>query len=284
MRTNDLSDSADVSPRLVGVIHLPPLPGSPRFASEAQRFEAIVDRAAAEARLLATAGFDGVIVENFGDTPFFRDAVPPETTACMTACATAVRAAVPDLALGINVLRNDGLAALAVAVATGARFIRVNVLTSARVTDQGIVEGDAATLFRMRSALRADDVAVWADVDVKHSSPLGSRTLEAETNDLVERACVEHVLVTGDGTGARVAMDTLERVAAAAGPARVWIGSGATPDSLPTLLRVAYGIVVGSALRENGRAGAPLDLHRVNTFADAFRSATARSDAPPRDA
>jgi membrane complex biogenesis BtpA family protein len=126
--------------RLLGVIHLPPLPGSPRFGGD---FGAVLGAAARDARALVEGGFDGIIVENFGDAPFVPDAVAPITIASMTACALAVRAEAPLLALGINVLRNDAEAALAIAIACGASMIRVNVHTGSRVTDQGLIEGRA---------------------------------------------------------------------------------------------------------------------------------------------
>src|SRR4051812_46125055 len=118
---------------LVGVIHLPALPGSPRSELTA---DACARSAAADARVLADAGYDAIIVENFGDTPFFATKVPPVTVAAMTACAVAVRAAAPAIALGINVLRNDAESALSIALCTEASFVRINVHTGARVTDQ----------------------------------------------------------------------------------------------------------------------------------------------------
>jgi predicted TIM-barrel enzyme len=115
-------------PRLVGVIHLPPLAGSPRASLDAKACE---QRATEDAKVLAGSGFEIVMIENFGDAPFFAGRVPAVTVAAMTSCAVAVRAAAPSLALGINVLRNDAESALGIAVAVGAACIRVNVLCSA---------------------------------------------------------------------------------------------------------------------------------------------------------
>ena len=167
---------------LVGVIHLPALPGSPASASSA---EECARSASDDARALAAAGYDAIIVENFGDAPFFATRVPPVTVAAMTACALAVRAAAPGVELGINVLRNDAEAALSIAACTGANFVRINVHTGARVTDQGLVQGEAATTLRLRRALGVEKIAIWADVDVKHSAPLGApRPLVQEVEDL----------------------------------------------------------------------------------------------------
>jgi membrane complex biogenesis BtpA family protein len=257
---------------LVGVIHLPPLPGSPRSrlsAGECAR------AAATDARALADAGYDAVIVENFGDAPFFASRVPPVTVAAMTASALAVRAAAPELALGVNVLRNDVEAALSIAVCTQASFVRVNVLTGARVTDQGIVEGDAATALRLRRALLAEGVAIWADVDVKHSAPLGAaRPLVQEVEDLTKRGLADVVLVTGEGTGKGVDVAGLAVVKAAA-ERPVLVASGATLATLPQLTASCDGVVVGSALRAGGVPGGPIDARLAAEFAAAFRAAFA---------
>lgn len=250
---------------LVGVIHLPPLPGAPRFGGD---FPAVLDGAAHDAEALAAAGFDAVIVENFGDAPFFRGDVPPETVAAMTlACAAARRASA--LPLGVNVLRNDGEAALAVAAATGARFVRINVLVGARVTDQGLVEGDAARVLRARARMGADAVGIAADVDVKHSVPLGARALspEDEALEAVERALADAVIVTGGRTGSEADRGVIERVRATIGHAPVWLGSGARHDTLKSWLHVVDGVIVGSALRADGRAGGPIDAARAREFA-----------------
>ena len=172
-------------PLLLGMVHLQPLPGSPRHRPERGRQRpGWLAEAIADARALSRAGFDGVIVENFGDTPFYPRRVPPVTIAGMAVAAAAVRSELPrDLLVGINVLRNDAVAALGIAAAVGADLVRVNVLSGAMVTDQGIVQGDAAELIRMRRDL-APGVRVFADVRVKHARPLAPRPLEDEVIDL----------------------------------------------------------------------------------------------------
>jgi membrane complex biogenesis BtpA family protein len=230
--------------------------------------------AASCARALAAAGYDAIIVENFGDVPFFAGKVPPVTVAAMTACALAVREAAPAVPLGINVLRNDAEAALSIALCANARFVRVNVHTGARVTDQGVIQGDAAATLRLRRALGADSIAIWADVDVKHSAPLGPpRPIAQEVEDTTKRAMAEAVLVTGEGTGKGVDLEKLAAVKRAAGTVPVLVASGATLDTLSALAAHASGVVVGSALRIGGVPGGPVDATLAKTFADAFRRA-----------
>lgn len=255
---------------LVGVIHLPALPGSPRStltAGECAR------QAENDARILAEAGYDAIVVENFGDAPFFAAKVPAVTIAAMTACAVAVRAAAPAVSLGINVLRNDGEAALSIAACTGASFVRINVLTGARVTDQGVVQGEAAGILRLRRALSAEQVAIWADVDVKHSAPLGApRPLVQEVEDLTKRAMADVVLVTGEGTGKGVDLVKLSAVKRASAKP-VLVASGATLATLEALAASCDGVVVGSALRPGGIAGGAIDAGLAREFAAAFRTA-----------
>jgi membrane complex biogenesis BtpA family protein len=254
----------------VGVVHLPPLPGSPRSAVSVADIAA---SAARDARVLAAAGFDRVMIENFGDAPFFADRVPPVTVSAMTACALAVRKACPDLPLGVNVLRNDADSALAIAAVVGATCIRVNVHTAARVTDQGLVEGRAAETLRSRRALGAEGVAIWADVDVKHSAPLAPRDVGREADDLVVRGLADAVLVTGEGTGRGVDLAKLGRVREAVASTPVLVASGATVDSLGELAGLCDGVIVGSALRAGGIAGGPIEPDRASQFAIAFRQA-----------
>ena len=256
---------------LVGVIHLPALPGSPRSSLSASECAA---SAARDAAVLAEAGYDAIIVENFGDAPFFAGRVPAITVAAMTSCALAVRAAAPNVRLGINVLRNDGESALAIAAAVGASFVRINVLTGARVTDQGVIEGDAANILRQRRALGVDAIEIWADVDVKHSAPLGPpRPIAQEVEDTTKRALAAAVLVTGEGTGKGVDVEKLAAVKKAAKDAPVLVASGATLESLSTLARHATGVIVGSALRVGGIPGGPIDAALAKEFAAAFRRA-----------
>jgi membrane complex biogenesis BtpA family protein len=257
---------------LTGVIHLAPLPGSPRAA---RSISEIAASAVADARALADAGFDLIMIENFGDAPFFQGAAPPVTIAAMTACAEAIRTATRKIPLGINVLRNDVAAALAIAHVVGAAAVRVNVHSGARITDQGIIEGRAAETLRLRKSFGADSganaIEIWADVDVKHSAPLAPRPIEEEASELHERALADALLITGSGTGIPVNGSDLARVRKAAPLAKIFVASGATVDNLDLFAEHASGVIVGSALRKNSRAGDPIDAKLAKKFATAFR-------------
>lgn len=233
---------------------------------------AAVERAASDAKALEHAGFEAIVIENFGDAPFYKDGVPAITIAAMTTCALETREAAPRLPLGINVLRNDAHAALAIAAASGASFIRVNVLSGARVTDQGIVEGRAAEVLRERAAI-AKDVRIFADVDVKHSAPLAVREIEDEVEELADRALADAILVTGTATGSPADEGDLERVRAAT-RLPVFVASGATERTAKSLLAKCDGVIVGTAIKRGRRAGGPVDPKLAKAF---VRSVTARS-------
>lgn len=252
---------------LVGVIHLPALPGSPRGDA---KLEDALAQTAEDARKLEGAGFDGLVIENFNDVPFFAERVPSVTVAAMTACALEARRAAPKLRLGINVLRNDAEAALSIAHVTGAAFVRVNVHAHARLTDQGVVQGRAAETLRLRASLGAQ-CEIWADVAVKHSAPLAPLPIEEEARDLEKRALADALIVTGSGTGVAVDVESVRRVRAASS-LPIYVGSGATPGTLKALLAHGAGIIVGSALRDGGRAGGPIDEKLATAFARAFRA------------
>lgn len=263
---------------LVGVVHLSPLPGSPRWVDAGRpRVEALAARAVTDARAYLEAGFDGLVVENFGDAPFFKQA-PPEAVAALTRCALEVVAAAGERPVGINVLRNDAHAALACAVACGARFVRVNVHTGVAVTDQGVIEGQAARTLRLRASLGADragphPVAVFADVHVKHARPLGGEELRDAARDAVERGLADALVVTGSATGCAPEAERLEEVRQALPAAPLWLGSGLSPDLCPRLVPLVDGAIVGSAAKRGGRAEQPVDPDRAAALARAFRTA-----------
>ena len=234
------------------MVHVGPLPGAPDYDGDLQ---AVIDAAVADATTLAAAGFDGVIVENFGDAPFFADDVPKVTVAAMTKAVDAVTAS--GLPIGVNVLRNDALAALSIAAATGAAFIRVNVLSGSMFTDQGEITGKAAEVARLRDAI-CPDVAVMADVFVKHAMPPAGVSLAEATRDLAERGGADAVIVSGAATGAAADLDDLAIVADATS-LPVYVGSGVTADSVAATLKIADGVIVGTATKPAGRIDATVD-------------------------
>lgn len=243
---------------VIGVVHLPPLPGAPGHCMSLSDIEAWVLR---DVDALLSGGVAGLIVENFGDAPYYPRRVPPETVSYMTILAQKIQL-VSDVPLGINVLRNDGFSAFAIASAVRAQFIRVNVYTGARLTDQGIVEGEAHGLLRYRKAL-GGDVKIFADVAVKHSAPMGDRPLNQEVDDTIQRGKADAVIVSGPGTGKPTATEYLCEAKQAAGNTPVLVGSGTSPENVTDQARDADGFIVGTAFKENGVVTNPVSVSRV---------------------
>ena len=259
-------------PTFVGVVHLAATPGSPRFAGSIER---VVERAIDDARALQRGGCDALIVENFGDAPFFPRGVPPETIASVAVCVRAVKSAAGGIPIGVNVLRNDARAALGIAAATGAAFIRVNVHAGAAITDQGIVEGRAFETARERERL-ARGVLLLCDVDVKHAQPLARQSLAHAVSDLVRRALADAVIVTGRATGEPPSAASLEEARSASGGAPVLVGSGLSEVNARDLLSAADGAIVGTSLKHGGEVENPVDPARVAALARIFAALHAR--------
>lgn len=257
-----LAEIFAVAKPVIGMLHLPPLPGSPQNDGSPASIRA---KLLADAKALVGSGVDGLMLENFGDTPFYPGRVPAAVVAWMTVLGAEIRARF-DRPLGVNVLRNDAVSALAVAHASGAAFIRVNVLCGARLTDQGLVQGCAHRLLRLRKSWGATSIQIWGDVAVKHSAPLAVRPLVEETNDLLDRGGADAVIVSGTATGMPTDCDDLRAVKQAADSKPVLVGSGVTAGNLAQVFADADGFIVGTAFKIDGRACQGVDEARVRQF------------------
>lgn len=259
---------------LVGMIHLPPLPGAPGFAAgggtHRTPLHEVLDRVARDARVLAEEGMDGILVENFGDAPFLPGAVPPETVASLTLAVDTARREAGGRPVGLNVLRNDARSGLGIAAATGADFLRVNVHTGTMFTDQGVLQGRAWETIRERARL-CPKLLILADVEVKHATPPPGVSRADAARDLRNRGRADILVVSGSGTGRPTDPAVVDEVRSAVPDAPVWVGSGLSSENARTILSRAEGAVVGSALMEGGRPGGPIDPGRVRRLLDAAR-------------
>ncbi len=235
------------------MVHLQALPGSPGWKGDLAQVEAAALR---DADACVHGGAGAVMVENYGDIPFFKNQVPAVTVAAMTRIIDAIRRAHPTLPFGVNVLRNDVRTALAIAAVTGAAFVRVNVLTGAAMTDQGVIEGQAAEVMRLRAEL-CPGVGILADIRVKHAAPLAARPLADEAQDLRLRAGADALIVSGSATGAETDPALVTELRSAVPDCPLLIGSGSNVQNL-SLYSAADGAIVGSSLKETGPDGQPM--------------------------
>ena len=262
----DLKQIFQTENPIIGVVHLLPLPTSPRWGGN---LKAVIARAEQEATALAAGGVDGIIVENFFDAPFAKDRVDPAVVSAMTLIVDRLKGMV-TVPIGINVLRNDARSGIAIATCVGVQFIRVNVLTGIMATDQGLIEGQAYELLRYRREL-GSEVAILADVLVKHARPLGTPNLTTAVQDTIQRGLADAVILSGWATGSPPTREDLELAAAAAGDTPVFIGSGANWENISHLMRAANGVIVASSLKRHGNIKGTIDPIRVSQFVEAAR-------------
>ncbi len=254
---------------LIGVVHLQALPGTP--ASKLSIAE-IASIAVDEARLYLDAGFHGIMIENTHDRPYLKAAVGPEIVAAMSVIGAQVRSAVA-LPLGIQVLAGANTSALAVALACGASFVRVEGFVFAHVADEGLIESSAGSLLRYRRAIGADHIRVFADVKKKHSAHAITADVDiVETAKAAEFFLVDGVIVTGIATG-QPAEPT--EVAAVANSVSVptMVGSGITAENIASFSS-AEAFIVGSSIKKDGLWPNPIDSERARALMRAFQAPT----------
>lgn len=266
MDRNRLVESLFGAPRaLLGVIHLDALPGTP---AHRQGVEATAEQAAEEARVYEAAGYHGIIVENIGDRPFLKRAVGPEVVAAMTAAGREVRRAV-RLPLGVQVLAGANREALAVALACGARFVRVEGFVFAHVADEGLMESDAGELLRYRRAIGAAEIRVFTDIKKKHSAHAITVDVDlAATAHAAEFFLADGVVVTGAATGEPTDPAHVREASQAVG-IPVLVGSGVNAENVG-LYPEADAFIVGSSLKKGGVWSGALEPARVQALARAF--------------
>jgi uncharacterized protein len=252
-----------LSKPLVAMIHLPPLPGAGNYDGAPVR--AIADRAMREAEMLADAGFDALLIQNTHDRPSSVVA-PAETLTAMTAVAEAVSRVVP-CPLGINIHKNDGPGAVAVAHAVGAAFVRVKVLVGATLGPEGIIQGNADAVIRLRNRLQAH-IEVWADLGELTSMPVVNVAIDVLADWTARFGSADRLIVTETDVA---------RSASAVSAARkgtsvpILIGGRSDPGSIALALASSDGVIVGSYLHAGGKTANELDPQRVRDLIQAAR-------------
>ena len=249
---------------LIGTIHCSAFPGSPRYKGESMN--AIVQYAVEEAKAYIEGGVDGIIVENSWDLPFLRpEDIWYETVATMSVVADSVRKAT-SVPIGINVLANGGEAAIAAAKASRASFIRVNQWVNAYVSNEGIVEGNSAQILRYRAVLQAQEIAIFADVHVKHGAHaiVADRPVEEQARD-VEFFDADVAIATGNHTGDATPIEEIENIRRGTF-LPILVGSGLTAGNAVHLLEKADGAIVGTSLKENGQWWGRVSVDRVRAL------------------
>lgn len=237
-------------------------------ASSKQSSSYIVD----EARAYEEAGFHAVMIENTHDRPYLKTTVGPEITAAMAVIGSEVRRAIA-LPLGVQVLAAANSCSLAVALACGASFMRVEGFVFAHVADEGLIESSAGVLLRYRRAMGGDHIRVFADVKKKHSAHAITADLDiVETAKAAEFFVVDGVIVTGVATGNPAEPDEVTAVGRAVSVATI-VGSGITKENIHHYPE-ADAFIIGSSIKKDGLWSNPIDLDRARALVRTFRELT----------
>lgn len=255
-------------PPIIGMVHLHSLPGSPNYGGN---LADVIDKALTDARTLAEAGVDALLVENLHDYPYYPETIEPETVASVAVCARAV-AEQHDLPMGINILRNSWKASLGIAAAVGAKFIRLNVLTDAMITDQGMINGAAHLAVRYRKEIGAQDVLILADLLSKHSAPIAPRPVPVMAADMLKRGGADGIIISGHDSSQPPSQERLQAIKEAIPDAPVILGSGMTAEHAPTYAKVADGAVFGWGAKPNADMLQPVSDRMATDFVKAWSS------------
>jgi len=259
-----------VAKPVIGMAHFRPLPGTPLYDAEAG-VAGIVEALAADVARLLDGGVDGILFCNEGDRPYALQA-DFEAVAVMARAITEL--APRDRPFGVDFLW-DAKAPLAMALATGAAFVR-EVFTGVYESDMGLWNTDAAAMLRYRRSIGAESVRVFYNVTPEFASPLGSRTAGERAQSAVVSSLADAILVSGPRAGAGPDPALLREVKTAVGPeVPVLLNTGARADSIGALLQVADGVIVGSSLKVDGYTWNPVEEARVRAFMAAVREARA---------
>jgi len=251
---------------IIAMVHLPPLPGTPLY-DEARGVGHLIEAAERDLNVLLDAGVDAVMFCNEGDRPYTLHA-DYHGVATMTRVVTEL--APRDRPFGVDFLW-DPRAAMAVAAATGASFMR-EVTTGVYESDMGLWNTDAAGLLRYRRQLGAEQVAVFMNVTPEFASPLGRRTVGQLARSAVVSSLADAILISGPMAGAEPDLAALrEAVEAVRGEVPVLVNTGAKSTNIGAFLEVAGGVIVGSDLKVDGYTWNPVDPERVRRFVAAAR-------------
>ena len=175
--------------------------------------------------------------------------------------------------LGINVLANAAIPAMAIALAGGADFVRVNQWANAYIANEGFIEGAAAKALRYRSMLRAEHIRVFADSHVKHGSHaiVADRSIQELTRD-VDFFEADAVIATGQRTGDSATMEEIDEIRAAT-ELPLLVGSGVTPANVKQILGRTQGVIVASTMKVDGVWWNDVELARVKHFMSVAQAA-----------
>lgn len=255
---------------VLGMVHMLALPGAPGFDGD---LNAVIDRAVQDATTLSANGVNALLVENFHDYPFYPQTVEPETVAAAAVVAREV-ARNTDVPLGINILRNSWKASLGIAAAVDAQFIRLNILTDAAVTDQGIINSEAHLVARYKKHIGAEHVLTLADLLTKHAEPLVQRPVPVIAGDMLKRGGADAIILAGDDSSMPAGIDRIQMIKDAIPDAPIVMGSGMTAEHASTYGEIADGAVFGYGSKPSSNMDLPVSAELTEEFTRLWNART----------
>jgi len=256
-----LGEAFDTRKPIIGMIHLPPLPGTPLF----HRGEDLTRHVAAcrrDLEALQKGGIDAVMFCNENDRPYTLHADP----AVVAAMGRIVGEVLDDIRVpfGIDVLW-DPEAAIALAKATGALFVR-EVFTGAYDSDMGLWAPRAGEALRYRQAIDAEGVRLLFNINAEFATPLSPRAAAETASSVAFSSIPDGLCVSGQMTGEEVSLAALAEVREAVPDLPIFANTGIRVDNVVERLQYADGAIVGTSLKVDGVTWNPVDPARVSAL------------------
>lgn len=266
-RMNSLGEMFAKPKPVIGMVHLPPLPGAVGYTGYPVR--EIVDFALKDAAALEENGVDGLMVENMWNIPFAvgMETSPEEMCAQAVAAAEVIKSV--NVPVGINVVHNGARVCLGIAIAAGAKFMRVCLLTGAAVWDTGEFDhGCARELLSARKLNQAEHIKLFCDVDKKHSVRFPGIDLATHI-EWTEFYLADAMIISGRMTGDAPDLEKVKKAKELANGRPILMGSGMTAENVAEFLKVADGCIVGFGMKDAGHPYRPVNPDKVKRFMDA---------------
>lgn len=252
-------------PVIIGMVHCLPLPGTPRFAGN---MEQVISQAVADAKTLQQAGCDAVIVENMGDEPF-GITLDTEQAVALAVVSAHVKASI-TIPVGIDAAMNDYRAAISIAKAIGGQFVRIPVFVDTVEFYGGVIKPCAREAMFFRKQLGAEDVAIFADIHVKHTHMVLPHVSIEDSAKAAEGCGADAIIVTGTHIGVETPIEIIERVKKVV-KLPVLAASGVKPNNIKQQMAIADGAIVGSSLKSGGILSNPISLELTSQLIQALQ-------------
>lgn len=252
---------------IIGMVHFPALPGFILY-DDKKGINWIVSRVRDDLHALQDGGIDAVLFCNENDRPYCLNA----DYATVATMARTIGQLLDEIKVpfGIDVLW-DPKAALAIAKATGAQFVR-EVLTGTFVSDMGLWSPSVGEIYKYKKLIDGENIKVFFNICAEFASSLDKRPIEEVAKSVVFSSLADAILISGPRTGVPPSIETLARVKETIGDIPVLVNTGVNIENVREFLAVADGAIVGTSLKRDGITWNPVDIERVRRFMESVKA------------